>query len=135
MSQVQNYSPSLSSSLGESREVISVNAFSLVCEWKHFQLTTLTILLVVLFYFFISSFFVHPKFYFVFFLFCKFLGSSLTPLTPIPISDVNKSSTSASSAAAMLQGPTISVLGDHNTQFQTGTNICHPESESFTTEI
>lgn len=44
------------------------------------------------------------------------LGSSLTPLTPIPISDVNKSS--ASTAAAMLQGPTISVLGEHNAQFQ-----------------
>ena len=49
-----------------------------------------------------------------------YTGSSLTPLTPIPISDVNKSS--ASTAAAMLQGPTISVLGEHNAQFQSGTN-------------
>ena len=50
-----------------------------------------------------------------------YTGSSLTPLTPIPISDVNKSS--ASTAAAMLQGPTISVLGEHNAQFQSGTKL------------
>ena len=57
---------------------------------------------------------------FGFFVCLMYTGSSLTPLTPIPISDVNKSS--ASTAAAMLQGPTISVLGEHNAQFQSGTN-------------
>ena len=36
----------------------------------------------------------------------------LTPLTPIPVSEINKSMLSAS--------PTISVLGEHNAQFQTG---------------
>ncbi|TRY80929.1 hypothetical protein TCAL_08814 [Tigriopus californicus] len=38
------------------------------------------------------------------------LGSTLTPLTPIPVSEINKTMLSASS---------ISVLGDHNSQFHT----------------
>ena len=41
--------------------------------------------------------------------FC-FVGSTLTPLTPISVSDVNKS---------LLSAQSISVLGD-NAQFQTG---------------
>ena len=44
-----------------------------------------------------------------FVLFC-FVGSTLTPLTPISVSDVNKS----------LLSNSISILGD-NAQFQTGT--------------
>ena len=47
-------------------------------------------------------------------LLCLFLfasiGNTLTPLTPIPVSDVGKS---------MLSSPSLSVLGDHQ-QFQTG---------------
>ena len=60
-----------------------------------------------------------------------YTGSSLTPLTPIPISDVNKSS--ASTAAAMLQGPTISVLGEHNAQFQSGTKLIFLQKCLFAT--
>ena len=48
-------------------------------------------------------------FKFCFVLFC-FVGSTLTPLTPISVSDVNKS----------LLSNSISILGD-NAQFQTGT--------------
>ena len=62
-----------------------------------------------------------------------YTGSSLTPLTPIPISDVNKSS--ASTAAAMLQGPTISVLGEHNAQFQSGTKLIFLQKCLFATII
>ena len=49
--------------------------------------------------------------FFYLFLFCFLtVGSTLTPLTPISVSDVNKS---------LLSAQTISVLGD-NAQFQTG---------------
>ena len=77
MSQVQNYSPSLSSSLGT------------VCSLFHLCAVPFLFIL-FLFYF-------------------GFVGSSLTPLTPIPVSDVGKS---------MLHSPSLSVLGDQ--QFQTG---------------
>ena len=50
---------------------------------------------------------------FVFFVFAC-IGSTLTPLTPIPVSDVGKS---------MLPSPSLSVLGDQ--QFQTGLFIHH----------
>ena len=50
---------------------------------------------------------------FVFFVFAC-VGSTLTPLTPIPVSDVGKS---------MLPSPSLSVLGDQ--QFQTGLFIYH----------
>ena len=51
-------------------------------------------------------------FIFVCFFFLPYLGSTLTPLTPIPVSDAGKS---------MLHTSSLSVLGDQ--QFQTGRSL------------
>ena len=57
----------------------------------------------------LCSFVVHGFILSFVFVFLPYLGSTLTPLTPIPVSDVGKS---------MLPSPSLSVLGDQ--QFQTG---------------